>query len=579
MKRVYFLASILFVLLLFVVCKNIVVFINVNPYVNVKTMSYVAKTVKQVSNILDETKTASAIEGHNYKYLYMIERGSEFLNENPIPNDMDFEVGIDLGNYVYDGKNSDEIAADVLAKMDSFIYSLNMCFNNNGNYLEKSPVQMLDSITRLHDWYTEIIVNSIDKIVQDKPYLKPSKFLMNSYKDSYRMDFVRAINKDEIWLYEYPKMVFYVEGIKFNKSTRNYLREVTIHPTYYIHLTTGDKTKLVELTSFNIFGINLNPKNTIFSSMTFENLYSYEAIKRMCESYYLSDKNNNYINTRMHSLVNHAAEYWARKNDDEKYRPIKVLKRMMQAANIFRPVIGEDMYKEIQSVVVENLEKPEIKLLNEYLNVLSVVHSVNNSVMYKRMTRDGKVAALQKNAEELANLIYDDANVSPDTKKAIKDFHEKYLARYANIDEEEDPAEITDIYKKYESVINKEIIKQTIDESKLQKYLVNFKDIFHKAGYNQIYLYWIDPDTIGILKDENTKKIKDTKEFAKENGFADFTYKLINKNQIPLTTAGYGVWARCNTTPEQDKYFEEISNLLMKDKKNFKLRYHLRWGL
>lgn len=99
-----------------------------------------------------------------------------------------------------------------------------------------------------------------------------------------------------------------------------------------------------------------------------------------------------------------------------------------------------------------------------------------------------------------------------------------------------------------------------------------FNKLYTDAGYHKVALYWLDKNTIGVLKDDFTKDIKDLKKFAETNGLADVDYKLVELSQVPKLTVKYGVWARYNPTKFEQENFERMNKLFLADKKNFKIK-------
>ena len=578
MKRVYFLAAILFVLVLFVLCRGVVVFMKVNPYVDTKALSYIAPTIKYIDDILDSAKNSSAYSGYNYKYLYLLERGSEFLKDNPIPNDVDFEVGIYLGEYDYNKDNVEDLASELLDKTNSFVYNLNMILNNDKANIAKSPITILENLEQLRHPYTLRIVASLNRMAEGKFYLHPSNFMLKKEGHSFKVDYPEVVNSNEIWLYGYPRIIFYNDDVRFNRDTRMYPREITLHPTYYFHLNQGGEKKLVELSAFNNFGINLDPRNAIFSTTVFENMYSRPFIADLSKRYYLSDENDMYVKTRMYNLVNMLKEIWNKQRGADDYRPIKVIKRLMQAADIVNPIVDENIYREIADITSKNLHKKEIQLLNEYDNVIGVLDNARYAVTYNRMKRTGKVDSLKQIAADIVNEMAETSIAKSSNYAIIKEFQDKYMDTFVSSNELDDTTEIDLKMDNMLRALHKEMIAQTVEEDKVQKYVKYFYDIMVKAGYHRIYLYWIDDDTIGILRDDFTKNIKNIDDFVKSNDLAKFKYVLISEKQIPLETVRYEFFARYNPTPEQEKYFQSIRKALLDDKKNFKIRTYFRFG-
>ena len=114
----------------YVIVNNEVSFLYVNPYTETSGFSKISRTVKSLDKAFDFVKQNSAKEGYDIKYIFKNAYGSGFLKNNPIPNDLDFTIGVYLGEYTYDGENADEIADSVVNKMDSFQYLFNSYVNS-----------------------------------------------------------------------------------------------------------------------------------------------------------------------------------------------------------------------------------------------------------------------------------------------------------------------------------------------------------------------------------------------------------------------------------------------------------------
>ena len=110
------------------------------------------------------------------------------------------------------------------------------------------------------------------------------------------------------------------------------------------------------------------------------------------------------------------------------------------------------------------------------------------------------------------------------------------------------------------------------DKSKIERYIAIFNQIYIDAGYHKVSLYWLDKNTIGILKDDFTKNIKDFNDFAKQNNLVTINYKLIKPEQAPSLTLRYDILARYNSTEDESKEYERFKEKLLKDRANFTIK-------
>ena len=106
MKKKLFLIFLLLVLLIYLISEHLMFFAYFNPYTNTKPLKYIATSIKELDKGFSYAKKSVRSKGYNIKYLYFNAYGSGFIENNNIPNDLDYAVGIDLGKYNYDGKNA-----------------------------------------------------------------------------------------------------------------------------------------------------------------------------------------------------------------------------------------------------------------------------------------------------------------------------------------------------------------------------------------------------------------------------------------------------------------------------------------
>ena len=83
--------------------NHIVLFSYIHPHTNTQSFKHIAKTIKILDKAFDSAKISLSKENIKIKYLYENAYGSGFIKNNPIPNDLDFAIGIDLGDFEYTG--------------------------------------------------------------------------------------------------------------------------------------------------------------------------------------------------------------------------------------------------------------------------------------------------------------------------------------------------------------------------------------------------------------------------------------------------------------------------------------------
>ena len=101
MKKFLALFCILLICTIVLVERHSLNFIYLNPYTNTSSFTYIGKVIKELDKAFDYAKYSANQDGLNIKYLFWNAYGSGFIKNNNIPNDLDFAIGIDLGEYKY----------------------------------------------------------------------------------------------------------------------------------------------------------------------------------------------------------------------------------------------------------------------------------------------------------------------------------------------------------------------------------------------------------------------------------------------------------------------------------------------
>ena len=130
----------------------------------VRKYSQIAKVIRKIDKNLSFANKYSKNEGKGFEYIFENAYGSGFLNNNLIPNDLDYSVGLNLGEYIYDGTNSEEIANSVVDKMNSFQYLFNYSVNSAEDkqvYIDKSQIEILGINANYRKRYVSAISNNL----------------------------------------------------------------------------------------------------------------------------------------------------------------------------------------------------------------------------------------------------------------------------------------------------------------------------------------------------------------------------------------------------------------------------------
>ena len=129
--------------------NHIVLFSYIHPHTNTQSFKHIAKTIKILDKAFDSAKISLSKENIKIKYLYENAYGSGFIKNNPIPNDLDFAIGIDLGDFEYTGNNKVELANKIVDTMNA--YQLALVFyvdsHSNGTIVSKeTPLDYFDKL-------------------------------------------------------------------------------------------------------------------------------------------------------------------------------------------------------------------------------------------------------------------------------------------------------------------------------------------------------------------------------------------------------------------------------------------------
>ena len=133
-----------------------------------------------------------------------------------------------------------------------------------------------------------------------------------------------------------------------------------------------------------------------------------------------------YLEARMISFRRHLQEI--SNIEIMKDRPIKMLKRVMQTADIASPLLDEKVKADISNVILENMQNRDIQLLNEYSNICTTLLLIQGRPnLYLRLLRDGKIK--QMHNVLLATVDEMEARGNIKNVGVLKDFADKTLGK------------------------------------------------------------------------------------------------------------------------------------------------------
>lgn len=544
-------------------------FSYVNPYTNTSGCAKIAPTIKVLANGLDYAKKHLKNQGLEINYLFWNAYGSGFMKNNPIPNDLDFAVGIDLGEYDYNGKNGQEIAGIMDEKMKQFTYAFNYYIAANTNKQFYSTLKLLEPLQK-KSVYKYSIANYLDKAISGKEYIYPAKKYFEDKEGSVIIPYTMRSN--ELLLEEYRHILLFSDKVFYNDKMPEYMREVSVIPDFFATINHNGKKTRIELVPESYLGARLQLKRRFFASNIFIGKFSEKYLQNLD----FMQNDEEYYFYRMFSFRRHMEEVeMIVKN---KIKPVKLIKRIMQTSSMVSPVLGEEKYNEISEFVNNKLSNPEIQLLNEYENICRNILSIMEYTdLYLELSHDGKIAAMYEQLGKVMTEINNSFDLTPDAKKVLNDFYNIELKSVLL------PEKLKDIQKYRLEVVkpqftivteklNQEYYKRIGNEDKINEYLNLFDSIFINAGYHKCTFGLIDDKTVAILEDDFTSQIKDLNKFALDNGLADMNYKLVHESNFPQEQFCYVVWVRYNPTEEQQENYKNLRKMFEDDKKNFNLK-------
>lgn len=575
MKKRFIFLIVIAALIIFYVFSKALVFSWVNPYTNTESFPYIAKTIGNLGKAFNYAQSASKKEGKEYKYLFWNAYGSGFMKHNPIPNDLDFSVGIDLGEYDYYGDNAEAIAKHLVDKMQSFQQNFNFYITTNPEgriWSTLSPLEFLTTANFNKYGYQNCIEEHLDEALSGKEYIHYAKKRIQEENFDKIIDIPYMMRHNEILLEEYKPMLMFSDNIYYNDVMPHYMRELTIMPEFFVTINQNGKKTIVELVPESYLGARLQFSRRAFASNVFIGNCSVNFQKHA--EYINNDEE--FLFYRMFTFRRHLQEVEniaALQN-----KPVKLFKRIMQTADSIYPLLEEEKYQEISDWVETNLSKPELQAINEYENICRNILSITTSMeLFETLYRNQRIQVMYNELGKVLKTIEDNNYVDKETLNAMKNYYNNEINMVLDYKQFKNfPLQRKEIIKAnfltLTEKMNQARYQQIENPEKIQEYIDLFNSIFIKSGHHRVDFCWLDKNTTGIVKDEFTSKISDFHKFALENELADLNYKLINKSDIPFEVLRYEVWAKYHPTKEEENAYEEMNKLLLKDKVNFNIK-------
>lgn len=553
-------------------------FVYVFPSIETKSLPYIAKTIKKLDRALDYTIDTMNRYDYGVELVFKNAYGSGFLRRNPIPNDLDYAIGINLGKYKYDGTNADVIAESIYNKMTIFQAEFFNYIDHQSDFtsgLDMPSSLMLSNHGRAENLRT--IKSSLDKVFGNKEYVihlvrevpHPDKKLDIKIK----VDYPFVLQPNEILMGNYNPIQLYTTQMKYSRTTKKVLREVTIVPDFFVEVenTKTKQIKQVEIVSESFIGQMLQLSRRFFVPIVF---VGEPSAKYLGSLSYLND-DDLYLNARLFNYRRCLQDFT--NLSEVKERPVKMLKRILQCAEIIAPVLDEDFKQDVYKTVAKNLNNKDVQLLNDYETALKNLMLITDiPVGYYKMDKAGEL-----------KTIPDMMRNSLEELRRRKNLDEKELEKLFVLQDEielkmsmiKEPQEVLPFgkwifkeEKKFTPVITTLFWQVIEDEDKIVSYISELDRPFTEAGVHKIEVSWIDKKTMGVIKNDFTAKISDLKAMAKENGMPDVQYVLVDKKDLPVGNVHNSAWIRFAQSEEEIANLRILYAKLMKDKSNFNVK-------
>jgi len=301
---------ILFILVvIFYISKKTVEFVYVNPNVNTQVLPFISPVIKQIDDGVNFSVLNCNLDKQEMKILYQNAYGSGFLKHNPIPNDLDYSVGIHLGKYFYDGKNALEIAKDIDNKMSCFQINFYDYISNNKNQGFLTELDTLGSIIHFDKKSSEnikFIEQSLPEIFKGREYIV---YLKKTFPDKpgFVLEYPFVLKPNEILIEDYAPVQLFAKGVRYNKKTQDFLREITIVVDFYADIedVKTKKTKTVEIVAESFAGQRLQLSRRFFPPIVFVGENSARYLKNL--DYLKEDEK--YLEYRLFNFKRHLQEF------------------------------------------------------------------------------------------------------------------------------------------------------------------------------------------------------------------------------------------------------------------------------
>ena len=556
------------------------------PTVETSNMPYIAETVKPYLDALKTAEMESTSTNAPIKLMYLLLYGSSITKNNPMPNDIDCSTHIFVGEYDYNGNNEKEIASSIVDRIEKFYY---LSFLNADKLSNIYPYKKADKIYASQNKYHNIITDSIAKhfsaAINGKPYLLNTETQIDKKFPDFTTQYA-LLEPDTIVLKnEFYSTFFFSDSIIFNKKTLKYIRSLTDHPVFYVKINYNGKSKYIQIISDKLSSKAFAPHEDIIFNIV---LVGSDSKTDITNLYSLKDndlfllKRRRAYETHLKSLNNESAI---------KLRTLKMYKRLLQCAMIVKQYIGNKSYSEIYDFISEYQNNRDVQLINDFENICDNMLILSTSTnLYLTMQKNGKFKSTYNKLLAIIDEMDKRGNIRLSSVRQYRYFVRHDLLQFITLKDTLNlKNELKTIKKTFEGEIFEYIYSDyrslIKDPNKLNKHIQTIEKPYIESGFHEVKYYWINSNTIGIIKDDFTSKIKDKNKFIKENNLPPINIQFVNlpdniynsddsdnenekdKDIIIL----YRMYARYNPTQNENEHYEKLKKSFLEClKKDFK---------
>lgn len=580
MKKYLILVLILIVAIAYYILNTHTLFFTYyNPYTATKPFPYISKTLKELDKAFDYAKFSSKAENKDFEYEYFNAYGSGFIQNNSIPNDLDFELGINLGEYEYDGKNKEEIAKFIMDKINSFEYSLNFYINTSKHFKTTNlPFAQLSGMNKQYKNNVKNIVDDLDMALSGKNYIK------HCYKET-KEDDGNIVNVDipymmkprSILLENRNVILLFSNLINYNNTMKTYLRELSIIPEYFITIKQNEKKTVIKISHESFVGKRIQPDRKFFAPSVYTHMKSVNYLKGH-QTLIDSEK---YLHNRQLTYYSIIQEIpYIEKNNYVKYA-----KRIVQLLDIAQPLFDDNFYNESKNYISEILNNNDIRLLNEYINICDNINKfVKYPQLFFNMQKSGELNKIFNILIDLEEQAIKEQKVNKSTIDFMQNFRKEKLNILLSIQKDNELNEyieniVDKYYEEFKNTLDNNIYELIKNPDYMKEIVGKLNEVLKDFGYNKVTCIYLGGNNIAFIENDFTKTIKNFDKLIKENDFDGIQPSVIKQSEIPELKTIEIIHVKYLATDKEQAIYETVKNKFLEDKHNFKLKYKLAWSL